>query len=79
MKYESPSWTGIYGQAALDLAISNEGVLFIVGVDGIVEEMGTWIQLKGINAMNIAVGPYSQPIISRFMDGRVFTSTNALT
>ena len=45
----------------------------------IVEEMGTWIQLKGINAMNIAVGPYSQPIISRFMDGRVFTSTNALT
>ena len=51
MKYESPSWTGIYGQAALDLAISNEGVLFIVGVDGIVEEMGTWIQLKGINAI----------------------------
>jgi hypothetical protein len=84
MKYESPSWTGIYGQAALDLDISNEGVLFTVGVDGsvmrcIVEEMGTWIQLKGINAMNIAVGPYSQPIISRFMDGRVFTSTNALT
>ena len=84
MKYESPSWTGIYGQAALDLDISNEGVLFTVGVDGsvmrcIVEEMGTWIQLKGINAMNIAVGPYSQPIISRFMDGRVFTSTNVLT
>ena len=84
MKYETPSWNGIYGQAALDLDVSNEGVLFTVGVDGtvmrcVVEEMGTWIQLDGINAMNIAVGPYSQPVISRFLDGRVLTSTNVLT
>ena len=83
MKYESPNWVGIYGQAAIDLDISNEGVLFTVGADGnimksVVEEMGTWIQIEGSSGMSITVGPYSQPIVANMISGTVMTTGNLL-
>lgn len=80
MKFENPNWTGIYGQAALDLAISNEGIIFTAGVNGnimrsVVEEMGTWIQIDGTSAMAITAGPFSQPVVASFFEGKVMTTT----
>lgn len=67
MKYEEDEWVGIYGHLAIDLDVSNEGILFIVGIDGIIlrnisEELGTWQELAG-RADRISVGPYSHPAI----------------
>ena len=80
MKFENPNWTGIYGQAALDLAISNEGIIFTAGVNGnimrsVVEEMGTWIKIDGTSAMAITAGPFSQPVVASFFEGKVMTTT----
>lgn len=81
MKYENNKWTGIYGQAAVDIDISNEGVIFTAGADGslmrsVVEEMGTWIKIEGVLSKGVAVGPYSQPVVLSYIEGKVMNTNN---
>ena len=79
MKYEDPNWLGIFGNYAVDLTVSNEGLLFIVDLNGnihrvITEELGTWEQVNG-NAIAISAGPYSQPLMIGKQDNIVYTSS----
>lgn len=81
MKYENNIWTGIYGQAAVDIDISNEGVIFTSGADGklmrsVVEEMGTWITIEGVLSKGVAVGPFAQPVVISYIEGKVMTTSS---
>lgn len=71
MKYFDGNWMKIDNMIASDIDISNEGILFIVGENGIVyrsisEELGTWQAIEG-RAQKISVGPYSLPAITSFI------------
>jgi hypothetical protein len=72
--YNGFDWTVIPGIKAIDLAISNEGVLFFVGMDFSIyrlipkkytEDYSSYrlAKLTGQRAIAITVGPYSQPLI----------------
>lgn len=75
MKYVNGSWVIVYHGKAIDIDISNEGILFIVDNQGQVlrnlsEELDTWMMLEG-RARKISVGPYSLPAIISWIGNHV--------
>jgi len=65
--YDSVNWHFIQGILAMDLTVSNEGMLFVAGSDNSIWSLEnvdsmSWANING-SAMAISAGPYSQPWI----------------
>lgn len=62
--YDGVNWKNVPGFSAQDIAISNDGVVFVSADDGnsvgrlVCDELGTWQNLK-VSSKSIAVGPFS--------------------
>lgn len=81
-RYDGVKFHAITGVLARDLTVSNEGLLFAVGVDNtinkvICEDKGIWATLSG-SAYEISAGPYSQPFIVSNANN-VYTSTRVFS
>ena len=72
MKLKENMWVTIDNMKANDLAVSNEGVLFVISSDNnilyrvISEELGTWQEINAV-AKRVSVGPYSLPGIVSYI------------
>ena len=79
MKLKENMWVTIDNMKANDLAVSNEGVLFVISSDNnilyrvISEELGTWQEINAV-AKRVSVGPYSLPGIVSYISGLIKVS-----
>jgi hypothetical protein len=79
-KSDGTYWDAVSGVKAKDISVSNENVLFIVGMDGKVYEVlndkdSEVVLFDSIAAEKISTGPYSRPSIIKSADGLVYTSS----
>ena len=78
-QYDGTNWKKIKSVKAIDLTLSNEGVLLIVSDDNKIyksvnEAFDLWMMLSG-NAESITSGPFSQPWVVRQTDSSVLSSS----
>jgi len=79
-KSDGKYWDAVSGVKAKDISVSNENVLFIVGMDGKIYEVfndkdSSVVLFDSIAAEKISTGPYSRPSIIKSCDGVVYTSS----
>jgi hypothetical protein len=81
--YDGADWRTLGDMQAMDIAVSNEGVLYCVGIDKNLykltdEKRGTYERIMSItDVMNVGVGPFGLPAVTR-CDDHVFTSTKTI-
>lgn len=81
--YDGADWRSLGNFQAIDIAVSNEGILYSVGIDKNLykltdEKRGVYERIKSItNVMSVSVGPFGLPAVTR-CDDHVFTSTKTI-
>lgn len=79
-KSDGKYWDAVSGVKAKDFSVSNENVLFIVGMDSKIYEVfndkdSEVVLFDSIAADKISTGPYSRPSIIKSSNGLVYTSS----